>query len=390
MDRAPPFRLAPETAFLTDPAAQELCALLESAEHQAFFVGGCVRNAVLDLPASDIDISTSAEPREVMQVAASADLRAIPTGIDHGTVTVVVRGTPFEVTTFRRDVETDGRRAVVAFSKDIAEDALRRDFTMNALYADRHGIVRDPVGGLQDALVRRVRFIEDPAKRIREDYLRILRFFRFSACYADPEQGWAPEALNAIAANLDGLETLSAERVGTEMLKLLAAPDPAPALGVMEQVGVLHRILPGASATLVAPVVHLEAGLGVGPDPLLRLAALGGSDISDRLRLSRKAAKALDAIQQNSHSTLGAKALGHVCGIGPAIGAAVMRSAMASEPLPEDILRDIEAGSRVRFPVSASDLPELEGPELGRRLKALKGDWLNSDLTKTKEVLLGA
>lgn len=363
--------------------------LLESAGHQAFFVGGCVRNAVMDMPASDIDISTSAEPQEVIQFAASADLRAIPTGFEHGTVTVVVRDVPFEVTTFRRDVETDGRRAVVAFSKDIAEDALRRDFTMNALYADRHGSVRDPVDGLRDALARRVRFIEDPAKRIREDYLRILRFFRFSACYADPEQGWAPEALDAIAANLDGLETLSAERVGVEMLKLLAAPDPAPALSVMEQVGVLHRILPGSSATLLGPVVHLEAGLGVAPDPLLRLAALGGSDIADRLRLSRKEAKALDAIQQNSHSTLGAKALGHVYGIGPAIGAVVMRSAMASEPLPKDILRDIEAGSRARFPVSASDLPELKGPELGRRLKALKADWLASDLTKTKEVLLG-
>lgn len=389
MDRTDPFKLSFETAFLADPAGQDLCALLERSGHQVFFVGGCVRNAVMGLAASDIDVSTSAEPQEVMDVVTSAGLRAIPTGIDHGTVTVVVRGTPFEVTTFRRDVATDGRRAVVAFSKDIAEDAIRRDFTMNALYVDRYGCVHDPLGGLSDAIERCVRFIQDPEQRIREDYLRILRFFRFSAFFADVDKGWDPDALAAIAANLDGLETLSAERIGAEMLKLLSASDPVPALAVMAQIGVLERVLPGAMITLVGPVVHLQAHIGAPPDPIVRLAALGGQNAVERLRLSRQQQKTLKAIQDHCNSKLGPKALGHVAGVAAAVGAMTLRAAMAGQPLPDDILEQINAGSHAAFPVSAQDLPELKGPELGQRLKALKAAWLTSDLTKSKEDLLG-
>ncbi|MEO0704030.1 MAG: CCA tRNA nucleotidyltransferase, partial [Pseudomonadota bacterium] len=185
MDRQPAFRLDPNTGFLADPKGQTVCRTLEDAGHMAYFVGGCVRNAVMGVAASDVDIATDATPDDVMRIADAAGLRAVPTGIDHGTVTLVIDGTPFEVTTFRRDVATDGRRAVVAFSGDMEEDARRRDFTMNALYADRHGWLHDPVVGLADAQARRVRFIDDPVQRIREDYLRILRFFRFSAWYAD-------------------------------------------------------------------------------------------------------------------------------------------------------------------------------------------------------------
>ncbi|WP_223421827.1 CCA tRNA nucleotidyltransferase [Tateyamaria pelophila] len=390
MDRTDTFKLSAETAFLADPAGQDLCAVLERAGHQAFFVGGCVRNAVMGLAASDIDVSTSATPQTVMEVAKSAGLRVVPTGIDHGTVTVVVRGSSFEVTTFRRDVATDGRRAVVAFSNDIAEDAVRRDFTMNALYADRHGVVHDPLGGLPDALGRRVRFIQDPEQRIREDYLRILRFFRFSAFYADLTQGWAPDALAAITSNLDGLETLSAERIGAEMLKLLSAPDPAPALAVMERIGVLQRVLPGATTTVFGPIVHLEASIGAAPDPIVRLAALGGQDAAERLRLSRQQQKTLKAIQENSTSVMGPKALGYMSGIAAALGAMSLRAAMAAQPLPEDTLGLIAEGSRAVCPVSARDFPDLKGPELGQRLKALKASWLASELTKSKEDLLGA
>src|SRR5690606_28837267 len=151
--------------------------------HRALVVGGAVRNAVLGIAPGDIDISTDARPERVQELAEAAGLRQIPTGIDHGTVTVMVDGEPFEVTTFRRDVATDGRRAVVEFSTDVADDARRRDFTMNALYLEADGSVVDPLGGLEDALARRVRFIEDSKQRIREDYLRILRFFRFNAWY---------------------------------------------------------------------------------------------------------------------------------------------------------------------------------------------------------------
>ena len=190
-----------------------------------------------------------------------------------------LRAPPFEITTFRRDVETDGRRAVVAFSNDIIDDARRRDFTMNALYARPDGSIVDPLGGIQDVLDRRVRFIEDADQRIREDYLRTLRFFRFSAWYGAIDQGFDPDALNAISSNLDGLETLSAERVGMEMVKLLNATDPAVAVAVMRQTGVLNVVLQGVDDTWLAPLIHVESLWDLSPDPIRRLAALGGTGV---------------------------------------------------------------------------------------------------------------
>jgi poly(A) polymerase len=239
-------------------APQRLCSVLDAGGHQALFVGGCVRNDLLHQAVSDIDIATDARPERVIELAKAAGLKPIPTGIDHGTVTVVVSGTAFEVTSFRTDVSTDGRRAVVAFSDDITADAQRRDFTMNALYAQASGAVIDPLEGLGDLRARRVRFIKDAAQRIQEDYLRILRFFRFSAWYGDPQLGFDPEALAAIGAHIDGLDGLSKERIGNELLKLLAAADPAPSLAVMRATGALVRVLNGADDRSIGLLVHLE------------------------------------------------------------------------------------------------------------------------------------
>ncbi|WP_299684540.1 CCA tRNA nucleotidyltransferase [uncultured Tateyamaria sp.] len=364
-----------------------MCGLLEDAGHCAYFVGGCVRNAVMGVAASDVDIATDASPDDVMHIAEEGGVRAVPTGLDHGTVTLVIDGTPYEVTTFRRDVDTDGRRAVVVFSTRMDDDARRRDFTMNALYADRHGWVHDPVGGLRDAQARRVRFIDDPVQRIREDYLRALRFFRFSAWYADPDLGWDADALAAIAETLDGLHTLSAERVGAETLKLLSAPNPAPAVSVMARVGVLARLIPGADDTMIGPVVHM--GDAVPADPITRLAALGGQDVGDRLRLSRNQQKQLDAVRSLSGSTRGFRALGYLAGVAAAQGAAILRAATMHTPLPGGWQDEIATGADTKFPVTAADFPDLQGPALGQRLKALKQDWLASDLSLTKEALLG-
>ncbi len=244
--------------WLDDPATRAVCRALTGSGHQALFVGGCVRNALLGRPVADIDIATDATPEEVMALAGAAGLHPVPTGIAHGTVTVVAEGRPFEVTTFRRDVETFGRRAVVAYTRDIAEDAARRDFTMNALYAGPDGTVVDPLGGLPDLLARRVRFVGDPAARIAEDYLRILRFFRIHAWYGDPASGLDADGLAACAAAQAGLARLSRERVGAETAKLLAAADPAPAVAAMAAAGILARVLPGADATPLAALVHLE------------------------------------------------------------------------------------------------------------------------------------
>ncbi|WP_299650745.1 CCA tRNA nucleotidyltransferase [uncultured Tateyamaria sp.] len=373
---------------MTDPGAQTLCGALEDAGYQAYFVGGCVRNAVMGVPISDIDIATDALPAQVIDLSNAAGFRPVPTGIDHGTITVVVSGEPFEVTTFRKDVETDGRRAVVAFATNLTEDAHRRDFTMNALYADPRGQISDPVDGLNDAHARRVRFIDDAGERIREDYLRTLRYFRFNAQYSDPANGWDPDALAGIAKNLSGLETLSAERVGSEMLKLLAAPDPTPALAVMQQTGVLPTVLPGTDPTFVGPLVHLEKMTGAQIDPMARLAALGGMDIPDRLRLSRRDQKHLESIRQLSVSTDSAKALGHIGGLEAGTAAVLLRAAYANAPIDRSDLCAVSEGASADFPISAKDLAHLSGVDLGIELKRLKQLWLASDLTKSKQDLL--
>ena len=231
--------------WLTSRRVQAIFQLVSGAGHQIHAVGGCVRNALLNLPAKDIDFATDATPDQLLKLAEAHGVKAVPTGIEHGTITLIQSGTGFEVTTFRRDVKTDGRHADVVFATSIEADAQRRDFTMNALYCDRDGQLLDPVGGLDDLLARRVVFVGDPAERITEDYLRILRFFRFHAWYGDAEQGIDAEGLAACAALAEGLDLLSAERIGAETTLLLAAVNPAPSVAAMAQTGILARLLFG-------------------------------------------------------------------------------------------------------------------------------------------------
>lgn len=371
--------------WLTHPGTQALCAALAAAGFRALFVGGCVRNAILGEPVADVDLSTDALPEVVTKLAEAAGFKVVPTGIDHGTVTVIADGRPHEVTTFRRDVETDGRRAVVAFSDKIEEDAQRRDLTMNALYADAAGQVIDPRGGLPDTLARRVRFVGDPATRIREDYLRILRFFRFHACYGDPTGGIDPEGLAACATLADGLSHISRERIGAEMRKLLSARDPAPAVAAMSQSGVLAHVLPGADSRTLAPLIHLEVDLP--PRWLRRLAVLGGG-VED-LRLSRQEEADLTRIRDHIGLGFGPAPLGWLLGAELAQDTLFARAAMLETPLPANWQADIAWGAAAVFPIVASDLmPALQGPALGARLKALQDRWLQSDLRLAKPALL--
>ncbi|MBL9048643.1 MAG: CCA tRNA nucleotidyltransferase [Tabrizicola sp.] len=375
--------------WLDHPGTQAVCAALQAAGFRALFVGGCVRNAVLGVPVGDVDLTTDAPPQEVTRVAEAAGFKVIPTGIDHGTVTVVAGGKPHEVTTFRRDLETDGRRAVVAYSTRIEEDAERRDLTMNALYADSDGQLIDPLGGLADTLARRVRFVGEPETRIREDYLRILRFFRFHACYGDPEGGLDAEGLAACAALAEGLETISRERIGAEMRKLLGAGDPAPAMAAMAQSGVLARVLSGADPKALAPLVHLEAGIP--PNWLRRLAVLGGEDPAQSLRLSRAETRDLSLLRQSVEGTEGPAALGFLLGAKLAQDALLARAAHLEQPLPQGGMAEIMRGARTPFPVVAADLmPGLSGAALGARLKALEAAWLASGLRLSREELLNS
>jgi len=373
--------------WITRSETQAVCAALTDAGFQALFVGGCVRNTLYDAPVDDIDISTDATPDKVIELAEGAGLRAVPTGIDHGTITVVSDHTPHEITTFRRDVETFGRHAVVAFSTDVTDDARRRDFTMNALYADPAGHVIDPLNGLPDLQARRVRFIEDPDLRIREDYLRILRFFRFHAWYGDADQGLDAEGLAAVAANADGLDHLSRERVWTELRKLLTAPDPAPSVAAMRSAGVLAHVLPGSDDIALAPLVHLERLADIRPDPIRRMAALGGQ--VDALRLSKAQARQLDHLRDGMGSLALPAALGYRLGADTARDIVLLRAAQMGQVFDPADLIAAKTGADAQFPVKAADLmPAFQGAALGAKLTTLEGAWIASGFTLTKTELL--
>ncbi len=286
--RAPSLAGAP---WLARPEPAAVIRAIAAGGHDARVVGGAVRNALLGACVKDIDIATTALPEEVIRLAAAAGLRAVPTGIEHGTVTVVVEHTPIEVTTLRRDVETYGRHAKVTFTTDWAEDARRRDFTMNALYCALDGTVFDPLGGYRDLHARRVRFIGDPHDRIREDFLRILRFFRFTAEYSKGAPD--PAGLAAAVELRDGLDRLSGERLRAELLRLLAAPRAVETVAEMDAAGILSHVLGKAGdPALLARLADIERALNRAPDPLLRLGALAAArpgdalKLRDRLRLS--------------------------------------------------------------------------------------------------------
>lgn len=378
-------------SWITGHATQQVCQMLLQAGYQAYFVGGCVRNDLLGVPVNDLDICTDARPQTVMELAKATGLRAIPTGIDHGTITVISQGIAHEVTTFRQDVATDGRRATVQFSNTITEDAQRRDFTMNALYADANGNITDPVNGLRDLKLRQFRFIGKASDRIREDYLRILRFFRFTATYGDPDLGFDRDTLAAIADHVDGLDNLSRERIGAEVIKLLSAPDPAPAIATMRQTGVLSRILPAADDRFLAPLIHLEHNDRLVPQPIRRLAILCAdtSKTQSALRLSNSQAKALQIYRDEMATLRAPHALAYDYGLEVARDIVYLRAALfETQPQAQEIA-DIELANGAVFPVTAADLlPNLQGPELGQRLVKLKTQWVNSKFTLTKEALL--
>lgn len=288
--------------WMTAPETQAVMDVLNRDGDMARFVGGCVRSAVLDLPISDIDIATRHTPEKTTELLKDAGIRVVPTGLQHGTVTAVVNHEHFEITTLRLDVETDGRRAVVAFTEDWKEDAARRDFTMNAMFLRPDGTLEDPFGGHGDALSGRVRFVGDPATRIREDVLRILRFFRFHAHFG--KDSIDPVGLKACADHAEQIKTLSGERIRAEFLKLLAAPDPVSVLATMESAGILQSFLPGPYDTAsLTRLIEFETGT---TDSILRLAALAPErpgqafHASTRMRFSNAEAARFTSLSQTS------------------------------------------------------------------------------------------
>jgi poly(A) polymerase len=280
-----------------------LLALLDRDGEEARVVGGAVRNALMGIPPGDVDIATTAPPQEVIRRVEAAGLKAVPTGIEHGTVTVIADGHPYEVTTLREDVETFGRHAAVVFGRDWRRDAERRDFTINALSVSRDGRVHDYVGGLADVAARRVRFIGDAATRIAEDYLRILRFFRFHAVYGKGPPD--PAGVAACIAGRAGLAQLSRERIRMEIMKLLTGRHAVPMLAAMTEAGLLDEVLGGVPLLAsCANVIKLETALTLASDPVRRLGALAvlvredAERLRERLRLANAEAGRLSAMAE--------------------------------------------------------------------------------------------
>jgi poly(A) polymerase len=384
-------------AWLTGGSLARLLAVLSTDGEEARVVGGAVRNTLMNLPPGDTDVATTAEPQEVMRRARAAGFKPVPTGIEHGTVTVVIAGVPFEVTTLRVDVETFGRKAHVRFGRDWKADAERRDFTMNALSVTADGMVYDYVGGLGDIEVRRVRFIGDPAKRIAEDYLRILRFFRFHAAYGQGELD--TPGLDACIAGRGGLVQLSRERVRLELMKLLVAKGAGPALTAMSEAGLLVSLLAGVP--LVGDslrMAEIEAALGLPPDATRRLGALGVLVAEDAERLWQRL-----RLTNGEHERLSSMADGWH-GVSPAVGEASARTLLyrlvpegfsdrvllawvRSGAAPDDAAWRHLATLPSRwtaplFPLKAADLIArgmAKGPALGAALRAAEEAWLRAD-----------
>ena len=394
-----------------DPAIQHWMtadttrAVMKALRGEARFVGGAVRNALLNEPVSDIDIATPLTPDEIMRRLKDAKLGAIPTGIEHGTVTAVAGGKAFEITTLRRDVETDGRRATVSYTANWSEDAARRDFTMNAIYADEDGTLFDPAGGVADLEARHVRFVGDPSLRIREDYLRILRLFRFHAWYGkDPID---KDAFNAAVAEKDGIKRLSGERVQKEVLRLLEAPDPVPALHAMREGKILAEILP--------PPAHIErldrlAGIlraqALAPEAIVLLASLlpahdAAADTASRLKLSNadrdRLIGATDTqltVNVSMSAEMARRTLYRVGGqrfkdrllLSWASSEADMKDSSWSALLA--VSRDWQ---KPVFPLDGRDALAAgvdEGPAIGRVLAALEQWWVEQDFAPDRTALL--
>ncbi|MCW2367820.1 CCA tRNA nucleotidyltransferase [Sphingobium sp. B11D3D] len=372
----------PDAEWRAWPGLLALCEALGADQGEARFVGGAVRDALLGIAVKDIDIATVHLPEEVVRRVKAAGLRAVPTGIAHGTITAILDHRPIEITTLRRDVSTDGRRATVAFGTDWRDDAARRDFTMNALYADpASGALSDYFDGRADLLARRVRFIGDPNQRIAEDHLRILRYFRFTARFGTLDRD-TPD-YRACVAHATSLMALSRERVADEMLKLLGLPDPADVIAAMVGDGVLASVLPEIDAQGVIALralIAAEQATGIAPAGLRRLAALLPPDgaladqVGARLRLSNKARQRLRAAATPT-SAATPHALAYALGEDSAVDHILLGRAFSPDCAPALI-----GWQAPRLPLSGGDLIAMgltAGPLVARTLQALERAWID-------------
>jgi poly(A) polymerase len=384
-------RIDPDV-FLQRQGIRRLLKALDAKDGTARFVGGAVRDLLVQVPHEDLDLATTLTPDEVIRRLEAKGIKAVPTGIDHGTITAVSSGTVVEVTTLRSDVSTDGRRATVAFTDDWKQDAGRRDFTINALYADPYsGELFDYFGGLDDLRSRTVRFIGEPLQRIAEDHLRILRYFRFHARYGHGEPD--AQALAACTARANDLMALSRERIADELLKLLSLDDPTPTVALMTDRGIFMPIIPEIGSDGVARLRRLtqvERQAGLAPDPVRHLAALLcgppelGRSVAARLKFSNRNKKRLELALKPADGSPQSQAYRD------GTEAAIDRIALSNWAGPEQeaALRQLRTWKVPKLPISGGELIArgvAEGPMVARTLRRIEDAWEAADFCKGKE-----
>ncbi|MBV03455.1 MAG: hypothetical protein CML45_03575 [Rhodobacteraceae bacterium] len=378
-----------ETKWLRNPSAQKLSKLYKSFGYQVLFVGGCVRNTILKMPVTDIDLATDAQPEEIIKIAKENNIRFVPTGLAHGTITLIIDNKNYQITTFRTDFDHDGRYAKVEFTESLLLDASRRDLTINALYCNHVGEVIDPLNGLDDIKKQKIKFIGNPNERIKEDNLRILRFFRFQAIYGNKNLEIDSIALEACHNHKSKLAALSKERITSELRKILSAPNPLEVIIKMNETGVLNELFQNVSIDSLEAYLKTEEKFKININWLGRLLSLQVTQEEESLKLTRCEFKFLKQTKSAIENQIHVLEFSYYNGVENGKIYSILQNFRHNIILSKNLLNQINSLATKKFPITAKDLmPEIRGKKLGEALRSLEDRWIKSNFTLSKKDLL--
>ena len=378
-----------ETKWLRNPSAQKLSKLYKNFGYQVLFVGGCVRNTILKMPVTDIDLATDAQPEEIIKIAEENNIRFVPTGLAHGTITLIIDNKNYQITTFRTDFDHDGRYAKVEFTESLLLDASRRDLTINALYCNHVGEVIDPLNGLDDIKKQKIKFIGNPNERIKEDNLRILRFFRFQAIYGNKNLEIDSIALEACHNHKSKLAALSKERITSELRKILSAPNPLEVIIKMNETGVLNELFQNVSIDSLEAYLKTEEKFKININWLGRLLSLQATQEEESLKLTRCEFKFLKQTKSAIENQIHVLEFSYYNGVENGKIYSILQNFRHNIILSKNLLNQINSLATKKFPITAKDLmPEIRGKKLGEALRSLEDRWIKSNFTLSKKDLL--
>ena len=378
-----------ETKWLRNPSAQKLSKLYKNFGYQVLFVGGCVRNTILKKPVTDIDLATDAQPEEIIKIAKENNIRFVPTGLAHGTITLIIDNKNYQITTFRTDFDHDGRYAKVEFTESLLLDASRRDLTINALYCNHVGEVIDPLNGLDDIKKQKIKFIGNPNERIKEDNLRILRFFRFQAIYGNKNLEIDSIALEACHNHKSKLAALSKERITSELRKILSAPNPLEVIIKMNETGVLNELFQNVSIDSLEAYLKTEEKFKININWLGRLLSLQVTQEEESLKLTRCEFKFLKQTKSAIENQIHVLEFSYYNGVENGKIYSILQNFRHNIILSKNLLNQINSLATKKFPITAKDLmPEIRGKKLGEALRSLEDRWIKSNFTLSKKDLL--